>query len=127
MKIVYTILMSKDIYTIAYELKELLANDERIIHLNQAEEKMNNNDKVISLAYQKDMACVSYSDALNHFSENDQASKDAQKELHQKKLNLDNHPVVREYLDAYKEVRDLYFALNDILFSGLNLKLKEHR
>ena len=119
--------MSKDIYTIAYELKELLANDERIIHLNQAEEKMNNNDKVISLAYQKDMACVSYSDALNHFSENDQASKDAQKELHQKKLNLDNHPVVREYLDAYKEVRDLYFALNDILFSGLNLKLKEHR
>ena len=127
MKIVYTILMSKDIYTIAYELKELLANDERIIHLNQAEEKMNNNDEVISLAYQKDMACVSYSDALNHFSENDQASKDAQKELHQKKLNLDNHPVVREYLDAYKEVRDLYFALNDILFSGLNLKLKEHR
>ena len=127
MKIVYTILMSKDIYTIAYELKELLGNDERIIHLNQAEEKMNNNDEVISLAYQKDMACVSYSDTLNHFSENDQASKDAQKELHQKKLNLDNHPVVREYLGAYKEVRDLYFALNDILFSGLNLKLKEHR
>ena len=127
MKIVYTILMSKDIYTIAYELKELLANDERIIHLNQAEEKMNNNDEVISLAYQKDMACVSYSDTLNHFSENDQASKDAQKELHQKKINLDNHPEVREYLDAYKEVRDLYFALNDILFSGLNLKLKEHR
>ena len=67
MKIVYTNAMSKDIYNLAYELKELLDNDERIKKLNSLETKMNNDDAVIALAYQKDMACLSYSYALNHF------------------------------------------------------------
>ena len=119
--------MDKDIYTIAYELKELLTNDERIIRLNKIEDKMNNDQEVISLAYQKDMACVSYSDTLNHFANDDQMSQKVQKELHQKKLSLDNHPLVREYIDSYKQVRDLYFEINDILFGDLNLRLKEHR
>ena len=127
MKIVYTIAMSKDIYNLAYELKELLASDERIILLNSLEEKMNNSDEVIALAYQKDMACLKYSDALNHFSKDSDEIKAIQKELHEKKLALDTNEVVRNYLKAYSAVRDLYIEMNDILFSGLNTKLKEHK
>ena len=44
-----------------------------------------------------------------------------------KKEALDNHPLVRKYLKAYQEVRDLYFEINDILFSNLSLKLREHK
>ena len=127
MKIVYTNRMSKDIYQLAYELKELLANDERIIALNQKEKEMNDNREVMSLAYQKDMACVAYSDALNHFGENEPTTKAAQKDLYQKKLNLDSHPVVKDYMESYRKVRDLYAEINEILFSGLNPHLKEHK
>ena len=51
----------------------------------------------------------------------------ALKELHEAKLNLDNHPLVREYLNAYAEVRELYGEINEILFSNFasNLCPKE--
>ena len=127
MKIVYTNAMSKDIYNLAYELKELLANDERIKKLNSLEEKINNDNEVISLAYQKDMACLKYSDALNHYAKDSEEVKVFQKELHEKKLALDTNKTVSEYLKAYSAVRDLYFEMNDILFSGLDTKLKEHK
>ena len=125
MKIVYTNDMAKDIYETAYELRDLLSQDERIKRLNNLEEKMNNNNDVIALAYQKDLAVSNYSDALNHFSEDSEEVKKAQRELYEKKLALDTHPLVRQYLDAYKEVRDLYIQMNALLFDGLNLKLKE--
>ena len=127
MKIVYTNAMSKDIYNLAYELKELLVNDERIKTLNSLEEKMNNDNQVMSLAYQKDMACLKYSDALNHYTRESKEVKEAQKELHEKKLVLDTNETVRDYLKSYSAVRDLYAEINDILFSGLNAKLKEHK
>ena len=125
MKIVYTRGMAKDIYETAYELKDLLSQDERIKRLNELEQKMDNDNEVIVLAYQKDLAVSNYSDALNHFSEDSEEVKKAQKELHEKKLALDTHPLVRQYLDAYKEVRDLYIQMNALLFDGLNLKMKE--
>ena len=127
MKIVYTNGMMKDIYETAYELKDLLSQDERIKRLNELEQKMNSDNEVIALAYQKDIAVSNYSDILNHFSEDSEEVKKAQRELYEKKLALDTHPLVRQYLDAYKEVRDLYIQMNALLFDGLNLKLKEHK
>ena len=116
--------MNKDIYTKAENLKELLEKDPRIIKLNKLEKKMNEDEEVMSLAYKKDMASVNYSDVLNHYSEESPEAKKALKELHEAKLKLDNHPLVREYLNAYIEVRDLYYELNDILLSNLNLNMK---
>ena len=113
-----------DIYSLSYELKELLANDERVILLNKLEKEMNQNEEVMALAYQKDVAVSNYNDALSHFASDSEEVKKAQHELHLKKEALDNHPLVRQYLDAYSQVRDLYFELNDILFSNLNTNLK---
>ena len=127
MKNVYNLDMTKDIYQIAYELKDSLLQDERVKRLNILEEKMNNDNEVMALAYQKDLAVSLYSDALNHFAENAKEVIEARKELHEKKLALDTHPLVREYLDAYKDVRDLYIQINSLLFDGLNIKLKEHK
>ena len=66
MKNVYTKDMSKDIYQIAYELKDSLSQDERVKRLNILEEKMSNDNEVIALAYQKDLAASNYSDALKN-------------------------------------------------------------
>ena len=117
--------MTKDIYNVAYSLKELLDNDERVVLLDALEKKMNENEEVMALAYQKDLAVNEYSDALNHFSSDSEEVKKAQHNLFVKKEALDNNPLVRDYLKAYSEVRDLYFQLNEILFNNLNLKMKE--
>lgn len=113
-----------DIYSLSYELKDLLINDPRIIRLNELEKKMNESEEVMALAYQKDVAVSEYSDALNHFARDSEEVKKAQHNLHIKKEALDKHPLVKDYLKAYSEVRDLYYQLNDMLFSNLNLNMK---
>lgn len=117
--------MNQEIYSLAFELKELLSSDPRITLLDSLEKKLNENEEVMALAYQKDVAASAYSDALSHFSETSEEVKKAQNELFEKKKALDNHPLVREYLRAYSEVRDLYFSINDILFSNLSIHMKE--
>ena len=121
--------MAEDIYLKANKLKENLDNDPRVALLNKLEKEMNNNEEVMALAYKKDMACLNYSDALQHYSEESEEVKNALKELHEAKKNLDSHPVVKEYLKAYAEVRDLYNSINEILFSDFtpNLCPKENK
>ena len=119
--------MVSNIYLLAGELKDLLDNDERIIRLNKLENELNNNEEVMALSYQKDLAVSSYSDALNHFANNSEEMKKYQHDLFLKKEALDNHPLVKEYLKAYSEVRDLYFQVNEILFNDLSLQKKEKR
>ena len=119
--------MVSNIYLLAGELKDLLDNDERIIRLNKLENELNNNEEVMALSYQKDLAVSAYSDALNHFANDSKEIKQYQHELFLKKEALDNHPLVKSYLKAYSEVRDLYFQINEILFNDLSLHLKEKR
>lgn len=117
--------MGENIYCLASELKELLDHDPRVIRLNNAEQILNNNEEVMALSYQKDAAISIYSDALNHYKEGSEELKKCQRDLFLKKEALDNHQVVKEYLKAYSEVRDLYFQINEILFGDLSLHLKE--
>lgn len=119
--------MVSNIYLLAGELKDLLDNDERIIRLNKLEKQMNENEEVMTLSYQKDLAVSAYSDALNHYANNSPEIKKYQHELFVKKEALDNHPLVKEYLKAYSEVRDLYFQINEILFNDLSLHQHEKR
>ena len=119
--------MVSNIYLLAGELKDLLDNDERLIRLNKLENELNNNEEVMALSYQKDLAVSSYSDALNHFANNSEEMKKYQHDLFLKKEALDNHPLVKEYLKAYSEVRDLYFQVNEILFNDVSLHQKEKR
>lgn len=119
--------MVSNIYLLAGELKDLLDNDERIIRLNKLENELNNNEEVMALSYQKDLAVSAYSDALNHFANDSEEIKQYQHELFLKKEALDNHPLVKSYLKAYSEVRDLYFQINEILFNDLSLHPKEKR
>ena len=127
--ICYNRAMPENIYLQAEELKEKIANDPRVISLNEIEKRMNESEEVMALTYKKDMAAVDYSDTLNHFPEDSKEAKEALKKLHEAKLNLDNHPLVKEYLKAYKEVRELYQNINEIVFGNFssNLCPKENK
>ena len=116
--------MMEDIYSLAASLKDLLDQDERVLRLNELEEKLENNEEVMVLSQQKEAAISAYSDALNYFAKDAKEMQKFQHEMYLKKEALDNHPLVREYLLAYSKVRDLYMEINEILFSNLSLNLK---
>lgn len=97
-------------------LKIALSKDERIVRLNAIEEKMNKDEEVMKLAYQKDMALLDFEDALKHFPESSSEVKEAQNRLYKSKLSLDEHPLVKEYRLAYKEVQKIYSLINKELF-----------
>ena len=115
--------MSEDIYIQAEKLKELIENDERVKKLRILDEKMSQNEEVMTLAYKKDMAVVAYSDVLKHFSKDSEEAKESFKKVHEAKLELDNHPLVKEYLSIYSDVRDMYGEINEIVFSNFSLNL----
>ena len=121
--------MDKTIIEKAYELKKLLNEDERVKKLNSLEEKMNNDDQVILLAYKKDMAADKYAEMVRLFKDDSEEANNARKELSLAKANLDKNPLVMEYTKAFREVRKLYEEINAELFSDLNPSLcpKEHK
>ena len=110
--------MKKEIYLDSYNLKEALANDSRIIHLNDVEKKMNNDDSVMALAYQKDIASSRYGDMLTIYSNEEvDEVKNARDELIKAKSLLYMHPLVKEYLDAFQAVRSIYQNINKNIFA----------
>ncbi len=115
----------ENIYSLSYELKRALEEDERVIHLNKIEKEMSENEEVMALTYKKDIANDDYSDALNHFKEDNPIVINAQKRFYEAKKNLESHPLVREYLTSYQQVRILYEEINKLLFSILNTNLCE--
>lgn len=115
--------MEKDIYSLAASLKQSLKDDPRVVALEELEKEMNNDKSVMALAYAKDVASSEYSDILNHFSKDSETALKYQKKLYEAKKALDEHPLVRRYLSAYKEVRELYTQINNILFDDLSIDL----
>jgi cell fate (sporulation/competence/biofilm development) regulator YlbF (YheA/YmcA/DUF963 family) len=110
--------MKKDIYIDAYNLKEALADDPRIIHLNELEKRMNNDDSVMALAYQKDIASSRYGDMLTIYSNEEvDEVKNARDELIKAKSSLYIHPLVKEYLEAFQIVRAIYQDINKNIFA----------
>ena len=109
--------MEASLYLKVLDLKESLENDERIIRLNEIEKEMAESEELMKLSYKKDMACVAFSDALKHFSNNSEEVKKLQKSLYEAKYQLDIHPLTKKYNAAYKEAKALYSLINKALFS----------
>lgn len=97
-------------------LKKAIDNHPLILKLNEIDKRMNVDEEVMRLAYKKDAALSSYEDSLKYFKEDSDEVRQVQKRLHEAKLALDNHPLVKEYNEAYKEVRKLYNHINEVLF-----------
>ncbi|MFA5481263.1 MAG: YlbF family regulator [Bacilli bacterium] len=99
-------------------LKKALAEDSRVLRLNDCEKAMENDEQVMLLAYQKDLCESKYNDAIRHHGENSPEAKEARKSLFIAKKKLDEHPLVVKYLSAYQQVRILYEEINEKLFAS---------
>lgn len=109
--------MEERILSLCKTLNAALKNDNNFLLLNKLENELNNNDEIMKLSYKKDIACSKYSDLLKIYKEDNEEVLKAQKELNNAKKELDSHPIVKEYLKAYAEVKKILFEVNKILFS----------
>ena len=117
--------MNNSLYEEVYKLRDQMKSDPRFLALKEMDEKLNNDEEVMKLAYQKEMAIVEYEDALNHYGKNSAELKKAQQNLAKCKLNLDNHPLVKEYYLALQKVREMDRKVNEKLFDDFNMKEEE--
>ena len=108
--------MDEKIFSLTDELKKEMDNDPRFLKLQEIEEKMNNDEEVMRLAYQKDLKSDRYNDLLKIYDDKHPLVVSARKELVEAKSNLESHSLVKEYLKAYAEVKMLLYKVNDILF-----------
>jgi len=111
--------MDERIYTLAKEINLKLKNHPLFVRLDELEKELNNNEEVMRLAYIKDNKCTIYSDALKIYDENNENVIKARKELNQAKIDLDNHPLVKEYNKVYSEVSQILFEMNEILLEDI--------
>lgn len=102
-------------------LKDSLLMDERVVRLNQLDEKMNNDESVISLVIKKNNDNDYLLEMIKYFGEESIEASNARKALQASKEALYLHPLVKKYNKQYQKVRMLYIELNRILFSGLNI------
>ena len=116
--------MNKALYDELYELRYIMKNDERFLSLKELDEKLNNNEEVMKLSYKKEMAIVEYEDALNHYGKDSEELQKAQQKLAKCKLELDNHPLVKEYYLALRKVREMDREINQKLFEDFQAKEK---
>ena len=118
--------MDNELIKVTYALKMAIDNDERMIRLNQTEKAMEDSEEVMSLSYKKDMALERYNEILKYFKDDSEEANKARRLLSEAKAELEKHPLVREYLSAYQQVRLMYEKINNTLFSYLNSNLCPH-
>ena len=108
--------MMKHYLELAYQLKDLINNDERFIALKEKEKAMESSEEVMALAYNKELKETYLSDTLKHFPHNSPEVKKCHLELYRANERLEEHPLVKEYLNAFKEVEKVLKEINKTLF-----------
>lgn len=103
-------------------LAEALQGDPRILALKEIESRMMKEESFLALVGEKDRLSRTYEEKCRHYGEGSPEAKSALHELYLSKKELDEHPLTLSYNKAYKEVRELYDALDLILFAPYRMK-----
>jgi cell fate (sporulation/competence/biofilm development) regulator YlbF (YheA/YmcA/DUF963 family) len=111
-----------EIITLSYTLKQLIENDERVVHLNALDQALNQNQSLIQLTETYQQAQANYQAMWESYGDDSPHLLKARATLHQVKTQVDSHPLVREYLQAYGKVRELYQSIQQKIF----LPFKSH-
>ena len=109
--------MDERIYNLASSLSSSLEHEPDVVLLNKLEQELNDSYEVYALSNKKDDALETYTRLKEVYGENHPEVINALKQLKAAKENLNNHPLVKQYLEVYSRVRDLYMEIDNILFS----------
>ena len=109
--------MDDKIFFLANSINESLKEDPRVKKLLELENVLNDSYDVFLLSNKKDSALEKYTRLKDLYGDDHIEVMSALKELKTAKEELNNHPIVKEYLKVYSEVRDLYLEIDNILLS----------
>lgn len=112
--------MNQKLLEKASELKKEIDSLPEVIELERLNKLLNENEEVMKLCYRKDVCATKYEDAIRIFGQNSNEANEAQKALHQAKLELDLNKDVKAYNEQYKKVRKIYDKINEEIFNPFN-------
>jgi len=102
-----------------FQLKQLLDDDKRMQRLSIIECELNQDLHVLKLSQVMQQRADAYAASM----ESESLSKAAQQQLHLAKRELESHPLVRRYYEAYRPVRELFDLIQTELFAPFNLHI----
>ncbi|MCQ2798342.1 MAG: YlbF family regulator [Bacilli bacterium] len=104
------------------ELKAAIDGDFRVLAMLEAEKEMYQDETIVPLVQRKNAAEEDYELAIKIHGENSLEAKEKEKALYLAKKELDEHPSVKKYNDAFIVVRDIYMEIDDVIFSPFRKK-----
>ena len=107
--------MEDRLYFLASEIHDSLNNHPLVISLNELESRLNDSYEVYQLSNKKNETLEVYLNNKKIYGEDNEITKKSLINLKEAKEKLNNHPLVKEYLKIYSQVRDLYLQINDIV------------
>lgn len=106
-----------ELITLAHQLKETLEEDHRVVLLNQLDQQLNQNQTLLALSESYQRAQANYQAMWESYGDDSPHLLRARAELHQVKLQVDSHPLVRDYLKTYGQVREIYQTIQHKIFA----------
>ncbi len=98
------------------KIKEYLKNSKEYLDLKEAENKMDNDDEVKVLSYQKDKAMMVYNDDLKIFDRNSPEALKSHKYFSDSVYLLNHHPLVENYVSKLMIYNELLEKINKEIF-----------
>lgn len=114
--------MESSIYLKSIEINNELKNHPFVKELDKLEDELENSFEVHQLVAKKDEAMNYYLHVKGAYKSEDPIYIDAANKYKAAKLNLEAHPLVKKYNEAYEKVEKLYDEIDEILFSDFRKK-----
>lgn len=106
-----------EIIALAQALKDTLEADERVKDLMQLDSQLNQQQTLLALTETYQRAQANYQAMWESYGDESPYVLRARAELHQVKLQVDSHPLVKAYLKAYGQVRLIYQTIQEKIFA----------
>ena len=108
--------MNEVLLEAANSLKEAMDKDSRFLTLKEKEKAALSSLEVQALQKEMEECVKEYQEALSCYSKDSKEVYSSQKRLYEAKKKLDEHPLMKEYLVSFREVKNLTLEMDDILF-----------
>ena len=109
--------MESEIYNKCLKINEELKNHPDVKELERLNDELESSFEVHQLVEKKDEAMDFYLHVKDSLKEDDPLYKEAVEKYRKAKLELEAHPLVKAYNEAYAKVEKLYDEIDEILFS----------
>lgn len=108
--------MNEVLLEAANSLKEAMDIDPRFLSLKEKEKAALSSLEVQELQKKMEECAKEYQETFSCYPKDSKEVLSSEKRLYEAKKSLDEHPLVKEYLASFRQVKNLTLEMDDILF-----------